>query len=145
MSAVAETSGKAKIQLADLERRVGGEIGVSPWCTIGQDRIDAFADVTLDHQYIHVDPQAARGSPFGGTIEGVEAASWAAGEQEDVADDVIERLCTLAIDADDPMVFHGVHNPDGSTGWLPEDLRFSAFITAMLRWTVTGEEPGRDQ
>ncbi|GAC1337129.1 MAG: MaoC family dehydratase [Beijerinckiaceae bacterium] len=68
MSALAETSGKARIELADLERRIGGEVGVSQWCTIGQDRIDAFADVTLDHQYIHVDPQAARGSPFGGTI-----------------------------------------------------------------------------
>jgi acyl dehydratase len=46
----------------------GSEIGVSAWFTINQNRIDAFAEVTEDRQFIHIDPEAARASPFGGTI-----------------------------------------------------------------------------
>jgi acyl dehydratase len=47
---------------------IGSEIGISEWITITQAQIDAFADCTFDHQYIHVDPEAAAQSPFGGTI-----------------------------------------------------------------------------
>lgn len=48
---------------------VGKEIGVSPWHPIDQKRIDAFAETTEDHQFIHVDPdRAARETPFGATI-----------------------------------------------------------------------------
>lgn len=47
---------------------VGTELGKSDWVTLDQDRIDKFADVTGDHQFIHVDPDRAAGSPFGGTI-----------------------------------------------------------------------------
>jgi acyl dehydratase len=58
----------SKIRLDDLERLVGQEIGVSDWVVLEQPTIDAFADVTRDHQFIHVDPVAAAASPFGGTI-----------------------------------------------------------------------------
>lgn len=47
---------------------IGSELGVSEWITVDQDRINAFADVTGDHQFIHVDPEAAAQAPFGGTI-----------------------------------------------------------------------------
>ena len=47
---------------------VGQEYGVSDWFEISQDRIDAFAAITEDHQFIHVDPEAAAKTPFGGTI-----------------------------------------------------------------------------
>ena len=48
---------------------IGREIGLSPWVLVDQARIDAFADCTEDHQFIHVDPdRAARDTPFGGTI-----------------------------------------------------------------------------
>jgi acyl dehydratase len=48
---------------------VGKDIGVSPWHLIDQKRIDAFAEVTEDHQFIHVDPErAARETPFGASI-----------------------------------------------------------------------------
>ncbi len=47
---------------------VGKETGVSDWVTIDQDRIDQFADVTEDHQFIHIDPEAAAKTPFGTTI-----------------------------------------------------------------------------
>jgi acyl dehydratase len=54
--------------LDDIRSRVGSEVGVSSWLAIDQPRIDAFADATEDRQFIHVDPQAAARTPFGGTI-----------------------------------------------------------------------------
>ncbi|MEM9617349.1 MAG: MaoC family dehydratase [Pseudomonadota bacterium] len=47
---------------------VGKEVGVSDWLLIDQERINQFADVTEDHQFIHVDPDAAKASPFGTTV-----------------------------------------------------------------------------
>jgi len=48
---------------------IGQELGVSEWRTIDQKQIDAFAETTGDHQFIHVDPERAkRETPFGGTI-----------------------------------------------------------------------------
>lgn len=52
----------------EIRSRIGTEVGVSDWLTIGQDRIDAFAEATDDRQFIHVDPQAAAATPFGGTV-----------------------------------------------------------------------------
>lgn len=54
--------------LDDIRSRVGEEIGVSEWFTVDQQRIDAFAEATEDRQFIHVDPDAAARTPFGGTI-----------------------------------------------------------------------------
>jgi acyl dehydratase len=54
--------------LAEIQSRVGQEIGVSSWLLINQSRIDAFADATEDRQFIHIDPDAAAKTPFGGTI-----------------------------------------------------------------------------
>lgn len=51
-----------------LQDHVGEDLGVSEWFTIEQDRINAFADATLDHQFIHVDPEKAKSTPFGTTI-----------------------------------------------------------------------------
>ncbi len=53
---------------SDLSGLIGSEIGVSDWITVDQDRINQFADVTEDHQFIHVNPEAAKMTPFGGTI-----------------------------------------------------------------------------
>ena len=46
----------------------GRDLGQSDWFLIDQERVDQFADVTLDHQFIHVDPAAAGATPLGGTI-----------------------------------------------------------------------------
>ncbi len=54
--------------LAQMERLAGSEPLVSHWFMMDQDRIDAFADVTEDRQFIHTDPVAAAKTPFGGTI-----------------------------------------------------------------------------
>lgn len=56
------------INAADIAAKIGTEIGVSDWADIGQDRINAFADCTEDHQFIHVDAEKAAATPFGGTI-----------------------------------------------------------------------------
>ncbi len=57
-----------KIDTGDLQASVGKDCGTSDWLEIGQQRINDFADATLDHQFIHVDPERAKESPFGGTI-----------------------------------------------------------------------------
>jgi acyl dehydratase len=59
------------VPIASLEAiraRTGEEVGVSGWLTVGQDRISAFAEATEDRQFIHVDPDMAAKTPFGGTI-----------------------------------------------------------------------------
>ena len=53
---------------SDLPSLIGQEVGVSRWITVDQARIDAFARITEDEQFIHVDPEAAKHTPFGGTI-----------------------------------------------------------------------------
>ena len=53
---------------ATLHDFVGHDFGASAPVAVGQDRIDGFADVTGDHQWIHVDPERAKDSPFGSTI-----------------------------------------------------------------------------
>jgi acyl dehydratase len=54
--------------LDDVAAAAGTEIGTSDWLEIDQARIDAFAEATLDHQWIHVDVAAAEKGPFGSTI-----------------------------------------------------------------------------
>jgi acyl dehydratase len=55
--------------LPELQDSIGREVGVSEWVTVTQDMIDRFADLTGDHQWIHVDPARAKtDSPFGVTI-----------------------------------------------------------------------------
>ena len=56
------------VSLDQLKTMVGEDLGTSDWFTIDQDRINAFADVTLDHQFIHVDEEQASRTPLGGTI-----------------------------------------------------------------------------
>ena len=58
----------ASIALADFIKLEGQKIGTSRWFEIDQSRIDTFADVTEDHQFIHVDEKAAENTPFGTTI-----------------------------------------------------------------------------
>jgi len=56
------------ITIRSLESRVGQEVAVSPWMEITQERIDTFAKAIDDFQWIHVDRERAKKSPFGGTI-----------------------------------------------------------------------------
>ena len=56
------------MQLQELATKIGEVIATSDWIMIDQDRINQFAETTEDRQFIHVDPEAAKASPFGGTI-----------------------------------------------------------------------------
>ncbi len=56
------------VTMDEMRGLVGRETGVSQWITIDQARIDAFADLCGDHQFIHVDPERAASTPMGGTI-----------------------------------------------------------------------------
>jgi len=54
---------------AEFESWLGKEIGITPWHTITQEQINMFAEATIDHQWIHTDPERAKNEgPFGGTI-----------------------------------------------------------------------------
>ncbi len=59
---------KTVMTTSELQSLVGQQVGVSRWFEVSQARIDAFADCTEDRQFIHVDPEAAQATPFGGTI-----------------------------------------------------------------------------
>ncbi|GAA1743988.1 MaoC family dehydratase [Aeromicrobium alkaliterrae] len=54
--------------LDEFKAAVGTELGTSDWVTVTQEQINTFADATGDHQWIHVDPEAAAKGPFGTTI-----------------------------------------------------------------------------
>ncbi len=54
--------------LEGLKAHVGDHLGYSDWHEITQDQVNRFADATLDHQWIHVDPERAKAGPFGGPI-----------------------------------------------------------------------------
>ena len=54
--------------LDELKALAGADLGHTDWLEITQDRVNAFADATSDHQWIHVDAEKAAAGPFGGTI-----------------------------------------------------------------------------
>jgi acyl dehydratase len=63
-----EQTGPVQTTMAQLSELVGRHLGFTDWQTMEQSRVNAFADATDDHQWIHVDVERARQSPFGGTI-----------------------------------------------------------------------------
>ncbi len=62
------TAERTVTTVEELKTLIGQEIGVSDWLEITQERVNQFADATGDHQYIHVDPERAKTTFFGGTI-----------------------------------------------------------------------------
>lgn len=63
-----QTTQRRPTSVQDLQDLVGVELGPTEWHVVDQSRIDGFADLTGDHQWIHVDPARAVDSPFGSTI-----------------------------------------------------------------------------
>ena len=59
---------KKVVPASALQEYVGQDLGCSAWFELSQERINRFADVTEDHQFIHVDEERARHTPFGGTV-----------------------------------------------------------------------------
>ena len=68
MSETQTDSQRVVTTVAELREHIGQEVGVSDWLEITQERVNAFADATDDHQYIHVDPERASKTFFGGTV-----------------------------------------------------------------------------
>ncbi|MCW5647888.1 MAG: MaoC family dehydratase, partial [Sphingopyxis sp.] len=58
----------ATITPQELQAKVGEHLGTSDWVLVDQEMINKFADATGDHQFIHIDEEKARLTPFGGTI-----------------------------------------------------------------------------
>ena len=52
----------------EVQAQVGQQVGTSEWVVMSQERINQFAEATGDHQFIHIDPDKAKLTPFGGTI-----------------------------------------------------------------------------
>ena len=59
---------KKTIKAEDIPRLVGTALEPSPWIEITQERVNQFAEATNDYQFIHVDPERAAQTPFGGPI-----------------------------------------------------------------------------
>jgi acyl dehydratase len=68
MSGASEVDERVVTTIDELKGLVGQELGVSDWLEITQERVNEFADATGDHQYIHVDPERAKQTFFGGTV-----------------------------------------------------------------------------
>ncbi len=68
MSGSPDAEERVVTTVADLKELIGQELGVGDWVEITQERVNEFADATGDHQYIHVDPERAKQTFFGGTI-----------------------------------------------------------------------------
>jgi acyl dehydratase len=62
------TTSNVTLELAGLRDAVGKELGFTEWQEMTQERVNEFADATDDHQFIHVDVERAKDTPFGGTI-----------------------------------------------------------------------------
>lgn len=56
------------VSVEELHQLIGKDLEPSPWVLLDQPRINAFADVTEDYQFIHINPEKAKATPFGGTI-----------------------------------------------------------------------------
>ena len=67
---MSESNGATRVvtTVEELKSLIGQEMGVGDWVEITQERVNQFADATGDHQYIHVDPERAAQTFFGGTI-----------------------------------------------------------------------------
>ena len=134
------------IALADLGGLVGREVATSEWLVITQDRIDAFADATGDHQWIHVDSERARTeTPFGTTIaHGFLTLS------------LISALMRDAVTVDGPrMTLNYGLNRVRFVSPVPAGSRIRARVTlaaiddkgdcVQATWSVTVEREGGDK
>lgn len=99
------------INASDLAAHVGQEIALSQWVPISQERINAFADATGDHQFIHVDADKAAAGPFGTTIA--------------------HGFLTLALLAGDFMTLGGMPHIDGGKMTVNYGLNKVRFIAPV--------------
>ena len=84
------TTQNASMEIADLKGAIGKHLGYTDWREMTQEQVNTFADATDDHQFIHVDVEQAKQTPFGGTIAHgyltLSEAAWIMGELMHVSD-----------------------------------------------------------
>lgn len=84
------TSNATTLTLAELRNAAGKHLGYTEWREMTQEQVNQFADCTDDHQFIHVDVERAKQTPFGGTIAHgyltLSEAAWIMGELMRVSD-----------------------------------------------------------
>jgi len=133
--------------LDEIQSRIGEEIGVSDWLSIDQSRIDAFADATEDHQFIHVDPEAAAKTPFGGTVaHGFLTLSLLSrmGAEAMVLPDSLKMAVNYGFDR--VRFLAPVHSGSRVRGrFLLDSVEEKAPGQILMRHTVTVEIEGQDK
>ena len=115
----------------ELKAHAGEDVGMSGWHEVTQAEVDAFADATGDHQWIHVDPERARATPFGGTIaHGYYTLSLASRFIEDL----------LRVDGMAMMINYGLNKVR-----FPAPLPVGARVRMRLRLTAVDDVEGGAQ
>ncbi|AXI44955.1 Nodulation protein N [Sulfitobacter sp. SK012] len=99
------------ITRAHLLEAVGTELGCSEWFAVEQARIDAFAEVTEDRQFIHIDPERAAHTVFGGTVaHGLLTLSMMSGLAEGTLPDIEGQSASINYGFDKVRFVTPVHN-----------------------------------
>ena len=131
----------------NLEGRIGQEIGVSDWIAVDQGAIDRFADATDDHQPIHVDPEVAGRSQFGGTIaHGMLTLSLLPAMFSDVVGKIEEGETGINYGFDHVRFLAPVRSGARVRGrFVLEDLQEPRPGTRKMHWRVTVEVEGQDR
>jgi acyl dehydratase len=100
---------RVTIKASELPSRVGQELEPSSWLEISQERVNAFADATDDHQFIHVDPARAARTPLGGTIaHGFLTLSLLPGLTAETAPEIEDLAMVINYGADKLRFLHPV-------------------------------------
>ncbi|MXQ14296.1 MaoC family dehydratase [Microvirga makkahensis] len=130
-----------------LPALIGQEIGVSPWRSISQEQIDRFAEATDDHQFIHVDPERARNTIFGGTIaHGFLTLSLLPSLAEDALPDLEGKTIGVNYGLDKVRFISPVHNGARIRGrFVLDEVSRRAGNEIRLRHTVTVDIEDNDK
>lgn len=107
------------MKVADLPNLAGRTMGPTEWSTVSQEEVDAFADLTNDHNFVHVDPVKAKDTPFGGTI--------------------VHGYFTVALLAPASQAFMAVEDASLAINYGFDKLRFPAPLPVGAQYRVTGE------
>lgn len=133
-----------RIHLKDVPALIGTEVGVSDWIVVDQAMIDKFADATLDHQFIHVDPERAKDTPFGTTIaHGFLSLSLLSAMNLSGAPQIIEQQMGINYGFEKIRLMSPVKSGSRVRGRFKiEDARFRGANMLMITYDVTVEIEG---
>ena len=134
-----------EISLGDVKGLIGQEVGLSRWFTVDQSMIDTFADATLDHQFIHTDPERARKeTAFGGTIaHGFLTLSLLSAMNYDCAPRIREQTMGINFGFDKVRFMAPVKSGAKVRGrFVLKDARFRGAELLAINYAVTVEIEG---